>query len=313
MSHRNIDNLDLNLIRPLSALLECGSVSQAALTLGMTQPGMSRALARLRRHIQDPLLVRVGGAMQLTEQAQALRPTVRDSLRQLNDLFAVRDVFDPKTLERTYYLGTPDYGEALIVAPLLERVRQIAPRVNLRIVPLTDISRGRLAEGELDCILSVPRDEDASLKVRRLFRERFCCIVRADHPRVGKRLDLDLFCELDHALLMVTSDGQVSGPVDERLAGLGRARRIALTVNGFLGVASIVAKTDLIATVPRRIAKLSAQSLSLRLLPLPLDLEGFDLCLLWHPRRHADADHSWLRSEIARAARTIETPDLTQS
>ncbi len=295
---RNLQNLDLNLIRPLAALLDSGSVSQAAVVLGMTQPGMSKALSRLRQCLNDPLLVRVGTHMELTEQARTLRPVVRNAVGQLDLVFAAKRNFEPTRLSRTYYISTPDYGEGLIAPTLFQRLRQQAPGVDLRLTPPTHSDRSKLADGTLDAILAPPTQQDTNLKMRKLFRETFCCLVRRDHPRVSGALDLDLFCELEHLLIMVDPDGPVSGPVDERLAELGRSRRIGMTVNGFMSVAPILANTELVGTVPLRTAQLAQKLFPLKHLEHPLGRWGFDLCLLWHPRRDEDPDHVWFRSVL---------------
>lgn len=300
---QDIDTLaiDPNLLLVLDALLQEQNVSRAAERLARTQPAVSHALARLREQLGDPLLVRVGQRLVLTPRAEALREPLHQLLAQLASLTAPQGPFDPKTSARTFNVVSSDYILAIVLPQLVADLRTCAPSVDLMVRPVTGKMFHDLSEGGCDMMLTVRVEEHAGLKLRKLFTDRFVCLVAEDHPDVGRSLTLDLFLRLPHAF--VAPLGTPGGSVDRALAELGHRRRVAVTVPHFFVAPAIVERSDLVITMPERIADMVAPRHRLRKLPHPLKLPPFDVLLLWHERVQHDPGNIWLREQVVRAIR----------
>ncbi len=294
--------VDLNLLVALDALLRESQVTRAANRVGLTQSAMSHALARLRDLFDDELLVRTPRGMVLTERAAALALPVREAVRQVTAVLAPPKPFDPRTLRRTFNIGTADYGAIVLLPPLLAKLRTMAPHLVLRLRPPTFEPEADLERGELDLVIAAhPPALPPRLIGARLWRDRFVCVVRKDHPRVGKRMTLARFIELEHAQIAVR--GQPGGPVDDALAKLGVSRTVVLYLAHFLVAPRVIAESDLVLVLAERIAKQFAPHLGLRVLPVPVDVSGFEIWQLWHGRQQADRAHAWLRGVISEVAR----------
>jgi DNA-binding transcriptional LysR family regulator len=303
---RSLSAVDLNLLVVLDAILTEGNVTRAAERVGMTQPAMSQALARLRRLFDDPLFVRTPRGMIATARASELAAPVRRALGEIDRALASSPSFDPRTARRAFTLATLDHGELVILLPLLQRLAAEAPGIDLRVRPLrfADLEE-ELESGAVDLAIGVlaPGDEP-SLNGQKLFREHFVCMVRADHPEVGATLSLAEYVALDHAL--VSPRGRPGSLVDAELAKRGLERRVALVVPHFAVAPMIVARSDLVLTVPERIAHAFAAMLPLRTVPPPLELPGFDVVQLWHERRQQDRPHTWLRGLVLSVCRSLK-------
>lgn len=297
--------LDLNLLVALDALLAEGNVTRAAQRLGLSQPAMSHALNRLRALLDDPILVRTPRGMVPTPRAEELAPAIRAALDDIDRALRGRPAFDPSTSTRSFTIAAVDHGELVILPPLLARIAVEAPGIDLLVRPLRlDLIESELESGAVDLAFGVLNAGDNFATFRqRLFHESFVCLVRADHPTVGETLTLDEFVALDHAL--VGPRGRRGGFVDTELQKLGLTRRVALMVPHFLVAPMVLAKSDLILTVPERIARAFAAILPLRVVPTPLPLKGFDVSQLWHERQSHDAAHAWLRGLIVEICRTL--------
>ena len=314
MEHHGLEGVNLNLLVALDALLAERSVTHAARRLGVTQSACSHSLARLRALLGDPLLVRVPGvgeapggspvgarraeSMVATPRALALEAPLRRLLLEVRQLVFEPPGFDPATSTRVFRLATSDLF-AVFMAPIIARVRAEAPGVDLEVSGsgAEDPFEG-LQSGAVDVSIGVARPGAEHFLRQVLYRERFVCLVRRDHPEVGPEgLDLDLFCRLPHAL--ISPSGRGGGIVDEALAALGRSRRIALRIRYFLGAPFALASSDLVLTAPRRLAQQLAAVLPLRLVAPPLALPEFDLCLFFHERFRQDPGHRWLRGVCA--------------
>lgn len=306
MHEVHLERLDLNLLVALRALLAERHVTRAAARVGLTQPAMSHALARLRSALGDPLLVRTRAGMTLTARAAELAEPLERTLGELARLLAAPGAFEPARSSRTFHVATTDYVELVLMPAVLARLWREAPNVVVKLRTLDGRGLEELDAGRVDVVLGpLTAAERGSLLAQRVLRERFVCVVRGDHPGVGRRLSLERFLALPHAL--ITPRGESGGIVDTALAKLGARRRIAVEVPHFLVAPFLVEKTDVVLTLAERVARALAPSVRLRVLapPRELDLPGFDVSLVWHERDRADPAHAWFRGVIASAARTL--------
>lgn len=289
--------LDLNLLVALDALLRDASVTRAGKRIGLSQPAMSHALARLRDLLQDPLLVRVGRQQQRSAFAERLAPRVRALMGELELTLLGQQQFEPKRSERVFRIASNDYCDAVVLPHLLGALQRNAPRVRLEIHSQHgDAPDGALARGELDLALGTFANVSAELSRSELFREGFACVVRRDHPRAAKRLTLEEFVALDHLLISAPAYGP--GVVDHALAARGLSRRIAVHTPHYLAAPAFISHSDLVLTLPASLARVAASAYRLRVLRPPLELARFAVELVWHPRFEADAALMWLRGAI---------------
>jgi DNA-binding transcriptional LysR family regulator len=290
--------LDLNLLPVLEALLTTRSVTRTAARLHMSQSAVSHCLARLRRALPDPLFVRGVRGLEPTAWCLALAPTLRHLLGDLAEALTPPAAWEPATAQRTFTLAMTDYVALLLLPPLLEHVRQHAPGVDLvlRQVHQDQPEIQGLESGSVDVALILRPPESPGLRLQRLFEDRFVCLVRRDHPLVGRRLTLERYLELSH--LLISPQGHGLGFVDSVLAQRGLSRRIALRLPYFIVAAPILARTDLLLTLPERVAREVGERFPLRQLAPPLPLATFAMHQLWHERNHHDPAHRWLRERI---------------
>ena len=292
-----LGGVDLNLLAALDALLAEQRVARAAARVGLSQPAMSRALGRLRALLGDPLLVRDGARMRTTPRADALGPRVRRILAEVKATLLEAAPFDPAADRRTFVIATNDYCGAVLLPGLIQRLRREAPLVDLKVRalgPSTPVEA--LAEGALDLAIGTFLEGTAGLVEQVLLEDGFVCVVRAGHPLARPRLTLRRYAEAEH--LLVSAPGEGPGVADLALAERGLARRVAVRVPYFLVAARLVASTDLVLTLPRRLAEVVAADAGLVLLKPPLPLPRFEVTLVGHPRAAADPALAWLRALI---------------
>jgi DNA-binding transcriptional LysR family regulator len=298
----DIRRLDLNLLRALDVLLSEGHVTRAAARLNLTQPATSAALARLRTAFGDPLLVRSAAGLLPTARAAELAPRVRALMQEIEALGARPRRFDPAAAQQRFVLATTDYMLALLT-PWLGALARQAPGVDLALVALdSDSVTARMERGEVDLAISNLARTPPGLRSRRLLNDRFVVIGRRDHPRLRRTLSLAAFCALEHVLVSPRG-GSFTGATDEALAGRGLARRVRLSVQGFLQVPEVVAGSDLIAVYPERLAQhfVQQQVQRLKIVPAPLPIPGFTMASAWHERVHNAPAHQWLRDALFEA------------
>jgi DNA-binding transcriptional LysR family regulator len=299
----HLRDLDLNLLVVLRALIAERSVTRAAAEVGLSQPAMSHALARLRTALGDQLLVRTPRGMEPTPRAKAIAEPLERALANLREAVNAPTAFDPKRARRGFRIATDDYLELVLMPQLLARLWLEAPGINVRILNSSGRSGHDLAEGRIDLIID-PVSAFGPLPgaySQRIIEERFVCVVRADHPRVRKRLTLDTFVALPQAL--VAPGGRPGSIVDAALAKRGLRRRVALEIPHFLAAPHIVRHTDVILTIGERIAQAMADGL--RILAPPIELPRFTVETIWHERHHADPAHTWFRHVVAEVAKEL--------
>ena len=307
-------NTNVNLLVALDALLRERSVTGAARLAGITQSSMSGVLAQLREVLDDPILVRAGRGMQPTPYATRLIPSLRRSMELLDDVLSGGPGFEPRTSRERFVLALSDRIESVIFSELTERVHRTGPHLTMQVVPWGRLEPPpMLVTGEIDVMVGiVPPKELQSMSSARLelppghrfeplYDSGLVSIVRKDHPRVGHRLTLKAFCELDHVLVTEQPNGR--GIVDELLARDGRSRNIAVRVPRHTLVPELIARTDLVATIDRRVALAQAERLGLRVCKTPVPLAMGSVAMIWHERTQADEARAWLREQIAAVAR----------
>jgi DNA-binding transcriptional LysR family regulator len=300
----NLASLDLNLLVALDALLSEAHVGRAGTRIGLSQPAASHALRRLRELLDDPLLVRVGTRMERTPRALALRAPLAQALDQVRGLFAAES-FDPRTSSRRLALMMPDHVVDLILPPLLERVTAQAPRVRLDVTPWRGPSSmtAELARS-IDLVIGCTGEAFPGFHRQRLFADTEAIAVRRGHP-VGTRLSrLDEFLNARH--VAVVGRGRREDPMDSWLREQGVERRIALAVPSYLQALHMVAHTELVAFVPRRLIETLLEPLSLIAVSPPLDPGKYEEFLFHPARSQADPCSIWLRNLVLAVGRRLD-------
>lgn len=283
---------DLNLLVTLDVLLAEGSVARAAQRLRLSPSAMSRALARLRETMGDPLLVRAGRGLVPTPRALELRERVRQLVQDAQAVLRPAETLDLNRLTRTFTLRNSEGFVESFGPDLLARVGLEAPRVQLRFIQKPDKDSKPLRDGTVDLETGVVDDATGpELRSQALFRDRFIGVVRAGHPLSKGKLTPSRYASGRHVVF--SRRGLAKGPVDEALATQGLQREIATIVGGFATALALARSSNLIATVPERhTANLRAGMFSF---PLPVRVPELTVSLLWHPRLDADPAHRWLR------------------
>lgn len=299
----NLRELDLNLLRTLDVLIEERQVSRTALRMHVSQPAISHALGRLRRHFGDPLLVRQGQEMVLTPRAEELAGPLRQVLAEIRQLTGPAH-FDPAHAEGRLRIACTDYALAIVMPHVLAGLARDAPGLSIAYSHISGEMFEQLESGFLDLCLS-GQASYRELQLEVLFQERFVLAVRGDHPLVGEPLTVERFIAWPHVLVdVVHSRLHV---IDERLAAMSLQRHIALRMPSFLAAAFFARDADLIVPIPERIASVHAKSMGLAILQPPPELElgPFDYVQAWHPRRNEDPLHQWLRALVRQAGGRI--------
>ena len=297
-------HLDLNLLVALDALLDERSVTRAARRLGLTQSTVSGMLTRLRAALGDPLFVRSQHGIVPTRRASALAAPLKDLIAAAK-VIATAERFDPATASQTFSVSLNDYMQLTVLLPLVADLRREAAGIRLSVRPLVvDNLVADLARGEIDLVVTIPEFAMSDLPSRLLYRETYVGVVRREHPLAGRPVSIEDFCRFDHVLVSPTR-GSFEGPTDDALRRVRWRRRTCYSVPSFLLLPALLQTDDLIAVVPRRLAALRSEGLVS--FKLPVSVKGFDVIAVWHARVDKDPAHQWLRSKLARIARTART------
>ncbi|MCV7228404.1 LysR family transcriptional regulator [Mycolicibacterium komossense] len=285
--------LDLNLLVALDALLDERSVKRAAERLHTSPPAMSRTLAKLRRVLDDPVLVRAGRAMVPTPRALSLQGSVRDLVEQARMVFTPPQPPRPVSLERVFSIQVGEGLFSSLGAQLLARVRAEAPGVTLRFVGESHEDTHSLRDGSVDVEVGQIRRAEPETRIEPLVRERLVGVVRAGHPLLGRRVTVKRFAAADHVVF--SRRGRLIGPVDELLAEQGLRRRVVACAPNPAGGLFLICNSDLVGLVPAQIGHDAVAALRLHTFEIPLELPPLEISMAWHPRYDADGAHGWLR------------------
>ena len=301
--------MDLNLLVALDALLGERSVTRAAHRVGLSQPGMSNALARLRRLLGDPLLVRRGAVLVPTARAEALAGPVREALELIRGAIEEPTTFDPRTDRRVFRLSCSDYTVLMLIGPLVRRLAEEAPGVTVEVLPRMPDAGRALVDGDVDLVI-----EPAEIMGRKdlpgapLWDDRWVCCVWDGNDRVGERMTLEDYTALGHLIYSMGGAGQPVALPDMYMARLGVPRRIEVSVESFLLAPFLLQGTELVALVPARAEAFLRRTGDIRLLDAPVHLPTLEEMLWWHPRSNADPGHAWMRHLVTQLAGRVASP-----
>jgi DNA-binding transcriptional LysR family regulator len=285
-------------MKALNALLETGSVGQAAERVNLSQPAMSRALNRLQHALNDPLLVRSGRGMKLTPRAEELRIPVQAALAKLSAVFEPR-IFDPALAEKKFRIMAPDFLSMILLPAVLSKVFAQAPRVQIDVESFSEKGINDLSNGEISLAFGVveasPGLDNVASQV--LFQDHLVCLMRKGHPLQKTGMTLQAYASYNHALFSIIGKGGSS--IDEIMKAHGLSRNIVLRVSHFLTISAVMAPTDLLVTVPSRlVAHLSPDELVTMELPEELRTPPTSISQIWHHRFTQDPAHQWLRRMV---------------
>jgi DNA-binding transcriptional LysR family regulator len=288
--------LDLEWLILFDEIYKTGSVSRAAERRGLAQGTASIALNKLRSHFADKLFSRTSKGMEPTPYAKKIYPVLREAISLLDKASGVRELFVPETADRTFRISITDISEIVLLPTLINHLRRVAPKVHIEAESISNDSPRRLESGEVDIAVGFMPHLEAGFYQQTLFAQDFVCLAAKNHPRVKNKLGKVAFVREAH--IVVTSSGTGHSIVDKVFAQHGIKREVALRIPSFLGVARIVAQTELLVIVPRRLGDMLALQEDVIVLDPPIGLPSYSVKQHWHERFHADAANVWLRRTL---------------
>ena len=294
-------DLDLNLLVPLHALLEERHVTRAAKRSYLSQPAMSRALERLREMFGDPLLVRSGRTYERTVRGERVLRDLETLMPRLEALVSGVE-FDPSRSQERFRVALTDHASTILLPPLMARLRRMAAHVKLEVSTWQTQAYEDVAAGRIDTALSAEGAPPA-LESEVLFNLDFVCLVGSAQRVRGGRLTLKQYLQFPHALVETLAGQQTM--VDRPLGQLGAKRQVVLSLPFFVPAIFAIAQTDLILTVPRKLAKVATELAGVRVVEPPREIKSFPYFMAWHPRLTNEPAHAWFREQVRMAARII--------
>jgi DNA-binding transcriptional LysR family regulator len=292
-----LHELDLNLLVVFNQLLIDKRVSKVADSLGISQPAVSNSLAKLRKLFGDELFLRTPKGMEPTPYADQLAESVSYALAMIHSGVNQRTSFEPSTANRSFTIGMTDIGEIVFLPALIERLREEAPGIVLSTVRNAAINlRDELESGKVDLAVGLLPQLKAGFFQRRLFTQRYVCLMRRGHRLDKRKISLAEYAAAEH--LVVVSAGTGHGKVDELLSRSGVERTVRLTVPHFVSVGHILRRSDLVTTVPERLADRLVEPFDLVKVPHPAKLPDVAINVFWHAKYHRAPANRWLRGVV---------------
>lgn len=294
-----LKDIDLNLLVVFEQLLVERRVSKVADNLGLSQPAVSNALARLRKLTDDTLFLRTTRGMEPTPYAQQLAEPVANALAMIHGAVNQKASFDPATARRAFTVGMTDIGEIYFLPTLMEELAKVAPGVTMSTVRNTSVNlRDEMEAGHIDLAIGLLPQLKAGFFQRRLFKQRYVCMFRKGHRLDKRKVSLTEFSSADHVVVM--SEGTGHGKVDELLEHSGVSRNVRLTVPHFVAVGHILRQSDMVATVPERLAQALVGPFDLAYVSHPASLPEIAINMFWHAKYNKDPANAWLRGLVFR-------------
>jgi DNA-binding transcriptional LysR family regulator len=299
--------IDVKLLNVFAETYRTGSVTQAAENLGLSQPTISFNLAKLREHYKNPLFVRTSQGMEATPFAQELYEEVVDLLASFAKIARRKTSFDPAETDRIFRIAMTDISQIVLLPSLINKLRIVAPHTQLRVSHITTDTPRLLENGEVELAVGFMPQLDAGFYQQKLFPQKFVVLASSRHAaKFQDEMSLEAYLSAGH--VTVTPSGTGHSIIDRTLRDQQLHRHMVLDVPNYLAIADIVAQTDLLATVPQKLAELMSTSVAARKYLVPFDIPQYDVKQHWHERTHHDAGHRWLRALLAELFLETDTP-----
>jgi len=301
----SLKHVDLNLLITFDALWHERNVTRAARRLNVSQPTVSNALSRLRQAFGDQLFLRSPRGIEPTERCSEIIKDVREALRHIEQALDSGPSFDARQCRREFRIGSADYFDVFILPGLMAELCEQAPQINLRLRSV-DINEGLdlLDAGELDFMMHMETPAAKRFGVRPVLFEHHVFATRAGHPEVTDTPDIETFARLSHVSFSQRGDSE--SQVDEVLAKLGHRRRVAVTTQHMTTVVHLVKTTDLVASVPSRMAAKMVEEGGFSIYPIPFEIQKIPISVYWNRRFELDGAMRWMRDAIIHHCKTLE-------
>jgi DNA-binding transcriptional LysR family regulator len=294
-----LKKLDLNLLIAFRALMVHHNVTRAARDLGMTQPALSHALTRLREHYGDPLFFHIKGVMQPSARAIDIYKPIAEALEQIANTF--HSTWDPASVHRTFHIGLTSYASLFLLPALMLKLRTDAPGMQLLVDYMNAGQANRLLGGpNLDFVIGVLPNKNPAHLIQPLSIDRFVVIARRTHPDIGQSLTRKKYTRLEHVRIPF-----YASLIDENLKDQGVTRNFSIELENVWGVPFLVSRSNLLATVPERLAFVFREFCQLSVFAVPFNIPKYQVNLVWHRRADSDPAHTWLRGVLQSTATDI--------
>ncbi len=301
----NLSKVDLNLFIVFDAIYTEANLTRAGQIVGITQPAVSNALARLRETFNDPLFVRTAQGMVPTPMAQNIIGPVRNALSLLRVSVQESRIFNPLQANKTFRISMTDLTEAVILPPMFQRLRRLAPAVVIEsfLCKRRETTK-ELAAGRLDFAVDAPLNTDPQVRHVKLMEDQYVCALRKGHPLTKDKISLDDYLALTH--IHISSRRNGLGYVDLALGKMGLQRKIALRSQHYLMASQVLQQTDMVMTVPERFARRH----DLNYVALPVnDVPPVETHLYWHESTDQDPANRWMREQMIELGQAVTRAD----
>lgn len=288
--------VSVKLLVLFDAVYRLGSITRAAEELGMSQPGVSVGIGKLRRHFRDPLFVRAPAGMVPTVRAQTIAPTVASALAQLEEALDNRGDFFPGSSKRTFRICMTDATQLILLPGLLQRMQQEAPSASVEVLRFSPDTLRAMANGEIDLVIGLLPNLERGLREQTLLQRRFVCVVSKNHPRIKKTITIKQFDAEPHIAIQASGTGL--GLAEKLLSRRSVERRVRLRVPDFVGMEALIASSDMIASMPEQVGQRLAAGGLVKVLEHPVRIPGYPVKQYWHERFHRDPGGLWLRKSM---------------
>lgn len=289
-----LQDIDLNLLVVFQLLYRECKTTAVAEALGIGQSSVSHALARLRKLLGDPLFERTARGLRPTPFAVRIAKPIAEALATLQASVNFRDEFDAATSDRCFTIAMTDIGEIYFLPQLLPELGKIAPGVQLSTVRNNAVNLGeQMDTGQVDLAVGLLPQLSAGFKQRRLFTQRYVCLMRREHPLANGEFDLEAFRSARHALVDYPETGH--SKLGQVLARQTDVHAVQLRLPHFVAVPYILSSSNLVVTVTEKFAQRATEHFDLVMRDHPLKLPSVEISLFWHSRYHNDAGNRWLR------------------
>ncbi len=299
----NMKKMDLNNLLMFEAILETRSVSKAADRLGISQPSMSHALAKMRQAFDDPVFIRVKNEMQPTPHAKEIEAPIRQALKLARTEIFQSQHFEPTISTKTFTFCMTDIGATAYLPHIIKQIGKLAPSVKIRTVsPIAEKQEEGLESGHVDLAIGYfPDLKKAGVFQQKLLRNSgFVCIANENNP-YAKNGVFSLKSFMAAPQVAVRTEGRSMEVIEKAMMKLKISRRVLVTVPHYLSLLSLIPSTDLVAIIPNDLADAFRTQINVKIYPLPFSSPTVEIKQIWHARFHRDSANRWIR-EIVRGA-----------